>query len=190
MIRKKVIESGGNFDAMLGLVTHWDWKLRDDGGIDVTTKLTSHGTGLMDEEVKPAEGQKDGDREKMFEFVKALYTRIKNDYGDEYKVMGLAPYGTSKYKDIILENIIDLKKDGSFKLNQKYFNYMGGLTMTNQKFADLFDHPIRKPEIDKLTQFHMDMAASIQSVIEEVILRIVKYIRNKYKIEKQWFKKI
>ena len=100
----------------------------------------------------------------------------------EYKVMGLAPYGTPKYKDIILENIIDLKKDGSFKLNQKYFNYMGGLTMTNQKFADLFDHPIRKPEIDKLTQFHMDMAASIQSVIEEVILRIVKYIRNKYKI--------
>ena len=96
--------------------------------------------------------------------------------------MGLAPYGTSKYKDIILENIIDLKKDGSFKLNQKYFNYMGGLTMTNQKFADLFDHPIRKPEIDKLTQFHMDMAASIQSVIEEVIIRIVKYIRNKYKI--------
>ena len=85
MIRKKVIESGGNFDAMLGLVTHWDWKLRDDGGIDVTTKLTSHGTGLLDEEVKPADGQKDGDREKMFEFVKALYTRIKNDYGDEYK---------------------------------------------------------------------------------------------------------
>ena len=84
LIRGKVIESGGNFDAMVGIINHWEWNLRNDGGIDVKTKITSAGTGLLDEEVKPAEGQKDGDREQMFEFVKALYTRIKDDYSDEW----------------------------------------------------------------------------------------------------------
>jgi len=102
----------------------------------------------------------------------------------EYKVMGLAPYGEPIYKEIILNKLIDLKKDGSFRLNQKYFNYMGGLTMTNQKFSKLFNEPVRKPEKQNLTQFHMDIAASIQAVTEEVLLKIVKYIKNKYKINK------
>ena len=92
----------------------------------------------------------------------------------EYKLMGLAPYGEPKYKKIILEKLIDLKEDGSFRLNQSYFNYSVGLTMTNNKFSDLFGKDVRKPETELLTQFHMDIASSIQAVIEEIILRMIK----------------
>jgi len=99
----------------------------------------------------------------------------------EYKVMGLAPYGEPKYKKIILEKVIDLKEDGSFRLNQKYFNYVTGLTMVNKKFSDLFGQSVRKPEIDKLKQFHMDIAASIQSVTEEIILKITRSLYQEYK---------
>ena len=101
----------------------------------------------------------------------------------EYKVMGLAPYGTPKYKDKILNNLLDLKEDGSFRINMKYFNYATGLTMINNKFIDLFGQKIRSPEKDKLTQFHMDIAASIQSVIEYIILKIVKNLNLIYKFE-------
>ena len=101
----------------------------------------------------------------------------------EYKLMGLAPYGKPKYKEKILKNLIDLKSDGSFKLNMSYFNYATGLTMTNKKFTNLFGSPVRKPEKDLLNQFHMDIAASIQSVTEEIILRICKNLSETYKIE-------
>ncbi len=101
----------------------------------------------------------------------------------EYKVMGLAPYGTPKYKQLIKNNLIDLKEDGSFRLNMKYFNYASGLTMTNKKFSNLFDHPVRNPKKDKLTQFHMDLAASIQKVTEEIILMLTRSIAKEYKIK-------
>ena len=101
----------------------------------------------------------------------------------EYKVMGLAPYGNPKYKNLIMKELIDLKEDGSFKLNMKYFNYATGLTMTNKKFSNLFGKPVRNPKKDLLTEFHMDMAASIQVVIEEIILRLTKSISKEYKIK-------
>ncbi len=101
----------------------------------------------------------------------------------EYKVMGLAPYGKPIYKDIILKEIINVKLDGSFRLNQKYFDYIGGLTMTNKKFSKLFNNPVRIPEKDKLKQFHMDVASSIQSVIEDILIKIVLDLKNKFKIE-------
>ena len=110
------------------------------------------------------------------------YVGFKVNSG-EYKLMGLAPYGKPLFKDLILQKLIDLKEDGSFKLNMKYFNYATGLTMTNDKFSKLFGHPVRDPNKDLLTQFHMDLAASIQAVIEEIILRITKNISSKYKIE-------
>jgi len=100
----------------------------------------------------------------------------------EYKVMGLAPYGEPKYKELILDKLIDLKEDGSFRLNQSYFNYATGLTMVNQKFADLFGEPIRKPDTDKLTQFHMDIAASVQAVTEEVVLTMIESLATEYNI--------
>ena len=109
------------------------------------------------------------------------YTGFRVNSG-EYKVMGLAPYGEPKYKDLILDKLIDLKKDGSFRLNQSYFNYATGLTMTNQKFADLFGEPVRKPDTDKLTQFHMDIAASVQAVTEEVVLTITRSLAKEYDI--------
>ena len=84
--------------------------------------------------------------------------------GGEYKVMGLAPYGKTRFKDIILKKLIDVQKDGSFRLDMKYFNYATGLTMTNKNFSNFFDIDRRKPD-DELTQIHMDIAASIQSVI-------------------------
>src|SRR6185436_20068405 len=93
------------------------------------------------------------------------------------KVMGLAPYGSPVFKEKILENLIDLKDDGSFRLNLEYFDYCTGLTMTNDKFAELFGAPARKPE-DKLTQREMDLAASIQAVTEEVVLRLAKGIQK------------
>jgi len=101
----------------------------------------------------------------------------------EYKVMGLAPYGKPKYKDLIMDKLIDLKQDGSFRLNQSYFNYSAGLTMVNKKFADLFGEPIRKPDTDKLTQFHMNIAASIQEVTEEVVLKMTRSLAKEYKIQ-------
>ena len=109
------------------------------------------------------------------------YTGFRVNSG-EYKVMGLAPYGEPKYKDLILDRLIDLKEDGSFRLDQSYFNYATGLTMVNQKFADLFGEPVRKPDTDKLTQFHMDIAASVQAVTEEVVLTMTRALANEYNI--------
>jgi carbamoyltransferase len=91
----------------------------------------------------------------------------------EYKVMGAAPYGDPKYVDAILEHLVDLREDGSFKLNMRYFAYDYGLTMTNRRFEVLFGQPRRDPEA-KMEQFHWDMAASIQKVTEEVVLRIAR----------------
>jgi len=110
------------------------------------------------------------------------YTGFKVNSG-EYKVMGLAPYGEPKYKKLILDNLIDLKSDGSFRLNMKYFNYTTGLTMTNIEFSNLFGEPVRDFKKDKLTQFHMDIASSIQAVTEEIILRITKSLAEEYKIK-------
>ena len=109
------------------------------------------------------------------------YTGFRVNSG-EYKVMGLAPYGEPKYKDLILDKLIDLKEDGSFRLDQSYFNYATGLTMVNQKFSDLFGEPIRKPDTDKLTQFHMDIAASVQAVTEEVVLTMTRSLAKEYNI--------
>ena len=100
----------------------------------------------------------------------------------EYKVMGLAPYGEPEYKNIILEKLIDVKKDGSFRLNMDYFNYATGLTMTNNKFAKLFKMERREPE-DKLLQIHMDIAASIQAVTEEIVLKITRFLFKEFKIK-------
>ncbi len=100
----------------------------------------------------------------------------------EYKLMGLAPYGEPKYVDIILEHLIDLKEDGTFKLNMLYFNYCTGLTMTNDKFAALFGGPARKSESD-ITQREMDIAASIQKVTEEVVLRLARTLHKETGIE-------
>ena len=98
----------------------------------------------------------------------------------EYKVMGLAPYGEPKFKSLILEKLIDLKEDGTFKLNMKYFDYATGLTMINKKFTKLFGQPPRNSKKDLITQFHMDIASSIQSVTEEIIMRLVKFISKEY----------
>ncbi|MGH9895288.1 MAG: carbamoyltransferase family protein, partial [bacterium] len=100
------------------------------------------------------------------------YTGFKVNSG-EYKVMGLAPYGEPKYVDRILTELMDLREDGSFRMNQKYFNYLTGLTMTNGKFDELFGGPPRVPE-SPLTQKEMDLARSIQVVCEEVMLRMAR----------------
>ena len=110
------------------------------------------------------------------------YTGFKVNSG-EYKLMGLAPYGKPKYKELILKELVDLKEDGSFRLNMKYFNYATGLTMVNKKFINLFGQEVRNPERDLLTQFHMDIAASIQSVIEEIILRLISSLSKETKIK-------
>ncbi|MCL5268740.1 MAG: hypothetical protein M1469_11665, partial [Bacteroidetes bacterium] len=104
------------------------------------------------------------------------YTGFKVNSG-EYKVMGLAPYGRPVYKDLILRELIDLKDDGSFKLDMKYFNYCAGLTMTNGKFNDLFGGEPRKPE-SRLTQKEMDLARSLQDVTEEIVLKIGRYVHK------------
>lgn len=109
------------------------------------------------------------------------YTGFKVNSG-EYKLMGLAPYGEPRFKDLILSELIDLKDDGSFRLDQSYFNYSVGLTMTNGKFAKLFGEPVRRPDKDLLTQFHMDVAASIQAVTEEVILRLTRNLAREFGI--------
>ena len=110
------------------------------------------------------------------------YTGFKVN-GGEYKLMGLAPYGEPKFFQIIMDNLIDIKEDGSFRLNQKYFDYATGLTMTNNKFDKLFGNLRRNPDEEKIAQFHMDVAASIQKVTEFVMLKIVKSLHNEYKIE-------
>ena len=100
------------------------------------------------------------------------YTGFKVNSG-EYKVMGLAPYGEPKYAQRILDHLIDVKRDGSFRLNLSYFDYCAGLRMTNRRFAELFDGPPRPPS-EPLTQRHLDLAASIQAVTEEVVLRLTR----------------
>ncbi|MFN3408745.1 MAG: carbamoyltransferase [Limisphaerales bacterium] len=104
------------------------------------------------------------------------FTGFKVNSG-EYKLMGLAPYGEPKYVDVILRELMDLKEDGSFRLNMRYFNYGVGLTMTNDAFAKLFGRPPRQPE-SKLTQHDMDLARSVQDVTEEVMFRMAKHVRN------------
>ena len=104
------------------------------------------------------------------------YTGFKVNSG-EYKLMGLAPYGEPQYVDLILDNLMDLKDDGTFRLDMTYFNYCTGLTMTNKKFDKLFGAPPRKPE-GELTQREMDLAASIQKVTEEVVLRLAKTVQK------------
>ncbi|MDG1904575.1 MAG: carbamoyltransferase [Arenicella sp.] len=103
------------------------------------------------------------------------YTGFRVNSG-EYKVMGLAPYGEPKYVDLILEHLIDVKEDGSYRLDQRYFNYCTGLTMTNKRFDDLFGRPARKPDEEPLEQFHMDIAASVQAVTEIIVLRLTESI--------------
>ncbi len=100
----------------------------------------------------------------------------------EYKVMGLAPYGEPRFKDTILKNLIDLKADGTFRLDQQYFDYCTGLCMTNKKFDALFEGQARKPD-DLLTQKHMDLAASIQTVTEEIVLRLTRSLAKEIQIE-------
>ena len=100
----------------------------------------------------------------------------------EYKLMGLAPYGNPVYEDRI-KKLVDIKDDGTFRLDQKYFNYATGLTMTNNKFNNLFGQKPRDPKSDKITQFHMDIAASIQKVTEEIMVKLAKSIRKEYDIK-------
>ena len=109
------------------------------------------------------------------------YTGFRVNSG-EYKLMGLAPYGERRYVDLILDKVLELKDDGSFKLNMKYFNYLHGLTMTNGAFGHLFGGPPRKPE-SKLTQREMDIAASIQKVTEKIVLRMVRHLHRETGIE-------
>jgi carbamoyltransferase len=104
------------------------------------------------------------------------YTGFKVNSG-EYKVMGLAPYGEPRYVDKILNDLVDLRDDGSLRLNMKYFNYCQGLTMTNSRFDELFDGPARKPEA-LLTQRHMDLARSIQEVVEIAMLRMARHVHK------------
>jgi carbamoyltransferase len=104
------------------------------------------------------------------------YTGFKVNSG-EYKVMGLAPYGEPRYAQKIFDHLIDLKPDGSFRLNLEFFNFCTGLTMTNGEFDRLFDGPVRKPE-ESLTQRHMDLAASVQQVLDEVVLRMTRSLAS------------
>ena len=109
------------------------------------------------------------------------YTGFKVNSG-EYKLMGLAPYGNPKYEKIISDNLINIKEDGSFKLNQKFFNYATGLTMVNKKFESLFGQKARKSDSENLTQFHMDIASSIQKITETVMIKITSHLRKEFDI--------
>jgi len=109
------------------------------------------------------------------------YTGFKVNSG-EYKLMGLAPYGKPIYQEKI-KQLIDIKDDGTFRLDQKYFNYATGFTMTNEKFNKFFGNKNRNPEKEKITQFHMDIAASIQKVTEEIMIKLARSIRNDYDIK-------
>ena len=108
------------------------------------------------------------------------YTGFKVNSG-EYKLMGLAPYGNPIYEDKI-KKLIDVKEDGTFRLDQDYFNYAKGLTMTNNKFHNLFGQKPRNSENEKITKFHMDIASSIQKVTEEIMIKLAKSIRQEYNI--------
>ena len=109
------------------------------------------------------------------------YTGFKVNSG-EYKLMGLAPYGKPIYANKIKDNILDIKEDGSFRLNQKYFNYATGLTMTSEKFHNLFGQKPRDSKKEQLTQFHMNIAASIQEVTEDIMIKLVKSLREEFNI--------
>ena len=108
------------------------------------------------------------------------FTGFKVNFG-EYKLMGLAPYGKPRYKDLILTELIEVKDDGSLRLNLSYFDFLGGLRMTSRRFEVLFDGPPRKPETE-ITQREMDIAASIQTVTEEIVMRMVNHV---HKVTKQ-----
>ena len=110
-----------------------------------------------------------------------FYTGFKVNSG-EYKLMGLAPYGNPTYEDKI-KKLIDIKDDGTFKLDQSYFNYATGLTMINKKFSNLFGQNPRNPEKENITQFHMDIAASIQKVTEEIMIKLATSIKQEYNIK-------
>jgi len=110
------------------------------------------------------------------------YTGFKINSG-EYKLMGLAPYGEPKYKKLITDNLIDIKEDGSFKLDQSYFEYSTGLKMISKRFSKLFGNMPRDPKKEEITQFHMDIASSIQLVTEEIMLTITNALANEYNIE-------
>ena len=109
------------------------------------------------------------------------YTGFRVNSG-EYKVMGLAPYGEPKYAQLILDRLVDLKPDGSFHINQKYFDYCTGLTMTNQEFEKLFGQPVRRPN-EPVRQFHMNVASSIQAVLDEAVLRLTRALAAETGIE-------
>ena len=109
------------------------------------------------------------------------YTGFKVNSG-EYKLMGLAPYGVPIYEDKIKDNLINVKEDGSFHLDQSYFNYATGLTMTNKKFDNLFGQKVRDSGHEKLTQFHMDIAASIQKVTEDIMIKIAKSLKEEFNV--------
>ena len=100
----------------------------------------------------------------------------------EYKLMGLAPYGEPRYKSLILDKLLDIKDDGTFMLNQEYFNYSTGLTMTNTKFDNLFGQKPRDSRQEQITQFHMDIASSIQSVTEDIMIKLTRSLKNEYNI--------
>ena len=100
----------------------------------------------------------------------------------EYKLMGLAPYGEPKYKSLILDKLLDIKDDGTFMLNQEFFNYSTGLTMTNTKFDNLFGQKPRDSRNEQITQFHMDIASSIQSVTEDIMIKLTRSLKNEYNI--------
>ena len=100
----------------------------------------------------------------------------------EYKLMGLAPYGVPRYKSLILDKLLDIKDDGTFMLNQEYFNYSTGLTMTNTKFDNLFGQKPRDSRNEQITQFHMDIASSIQSVTEDIMIKLTRSLKNEYNI--------
>ena len=112
-----------------------------------------------------------------------LYCGFKVNEG-EYKLMGLAPYGKPRYKNLIYQNLINVSEDGSFELNLDYFDYCTGLTMFNKKFCKLFGKNYRKLDDTEIDTFYMDIAASIQEVIEEIILKICKNLKKTYKIDK------
>ena len=109
------------------------------------------------------------------------YSGFKVNSG-EYKLMGLAPYGEPKYADIIKKYLVDIKSDGSFRLDQTYFDYTTGLTMTNKKFHNLFGQEPRNEKKEKITQFHMDIASSIQEVTEDIMLKLCRSLKDEYKI--------
>ena len=111
-----------------------------------------------------------------------FYTGFKVNSG-EYKLMGLAPYGEPQYVDLIKDNLIDIKQDGSFKLEQEFFDYATGLKMTSGKFDKLFNQKPRDSKKEKLTQFHMDIAASIQKVTEEVMIKMATSLRTEFNIK-------